>query len=219
MSSTSSKTASPVSFAQFADTWIPESDAVANARERAREFGITSVSPATSRFLTFLASSLQAQAVVEVGTGTGVSGVALLEGMTPGGMLTSIDTEAEYQRHAREALQESGHEASRARLIAGRALDVLPRMSDGAYDVVVVDADRSEYPAILSQAKRLLRIGGVVAFVGVGEDDMVADPSRRDPEATAVKELAGELRGDSDWSASPLIDGDGMLVACLLRRD
>ena len=219
MSSTSPKSASPVSFAQFADSWIPEVDAVANARERAREFGIASVSPTTGRFLTFLAASLQAQAVVEVGTGTGVSGVALVAGMTPGGTLTSIDTEAEYQRHAREALQQSGQEASRTRFIAGRALDVLPRMSDGAYDVVVVDADRSEYPAILNQAKRLLRIGGVVAFIGVGEDDMVADPSRRDAEATSVKELAASLRDDSDWSVSPLVEGDGMLVACLLRRD
>jgi predicted O-methyltransferase YrrM len=139
--------------------------------------------------------------------------------MTPGGTLTTIDTEAEYQRHARETLKQSGHEPSRTRFIAGRALDVLPRMSDGAYDVVVVDADRGEYPAILNQAKRLLRIGGVVAFIGIGEDDMVADPSRRDAEAASVKELATSLRDDTDWSATPLVEGDGMLVACLLRRD
>ncbi len=156
---------------------------------------------------------------MEVGTGTGVSGAALVAGMTPGGMLTSIDTEAEYQRYARETLQALSHETSRARLIAGRALDVLPRMSDGAYDVVVVDSDRSEYPAILAQAKRLLRIGGVVAFIGIGEDDMVADPSRRDAEASAVKETATLVRDDSDWVPSLLTEGDGSLVACLVRRD
>ena len=144
---------------------------------------------------------------------------ALFAGMTPGGVLTSIDTEAEYQRHAREALVSLGHESSRARLIAGRALDVLPRMSDGAYDVVVVDADRGEYPAMLEQAKRLLRIGGVVAFLGIGEDDMVADPARRDVEAMAVKELAQVMRRDADWAATPLAEGNGMLVACLRRRD
>ena len=84
MSSTSPNSPSTVTFAQFADSWIPEPEPVEAARERAREFGISPASPATGRFLTFLAASVQAQTVVEVGTGTGVSGAALLEGMTPG---------------------------------------------------------------------------------------------------------------------------------------
>ena len=203
----------------YADSWLAEPEAIREARVRAQESGVDSVAPSVAALLTFLATSVGAQAVVEVGTGTGVSGAALLAGMTPGGILTSIDTEAEYQRYAREAFSALGHEASRARLIAGRALDVLPRMSDGAYDVVVVDADRSEYPAILTQAKRLLRIGGLVVFIGVGTDGMLADPARRDAEASAVKDTADELRGDDDWVPALLIDGAGLLVACLSRRD
>ena len=52
-----------------------------------------------------------------------------------------------------------------------------------------------------------------------GEDDMVADPSRRDAEASAVKETATLVRDDSDWVPSLLTEGDGSLVACLVRRD
>ena len=203
----------------FSNEWLSEPEALREARTRAEESGVDSVSPALSALLTFLAASVQAQAVVEVGTGTGVSGAALLAGMTPGGILTSIDIEAEYQRYAREAFTALGHEAARARLIAGRALDVLPRMSDGAYDMVVVDADRSEYPAIVEQAKRLLRIGGLVALLGVGEDAMIADPARRDAEANAVKDAAEILRRDDDWVPALLVDGSGLLVACLTRRD
>ncbi|MGA0209018.1 MAG: O-methyltransferase [Candidatus Nanopelagicales bacterium] len=203
----------------FADSWLSEPEAVREARVRAQESGVESVSPAIAALLTFLAASVSAQTVVEVGTGTGVSGAALLAGMTPGGVLTSIDTEAEYQRYAREALTALGHEASRARLIAGRALDVLPRMSDGAYDVVVVDADRSEYPAILDQAKRLLRIGGLVIFLGVGTDGVLTDPGRRDAESNAVRQLAESLRSDEDWVPAMLVDAPGLIVACLSRRD
>ena len=203
----------------YSDEWLSEPEPVREARTRADESGVDAVSPAVSALLAFLAASVQAQAVVEVGTGTGVSGAALLAGMTPGGILTSIDIEAEYQRYAREAFTALGHEAARARLIAGRALDVLPRMSDGAYDMVVVDADRSEYPAIMEQAKRLLRIGGLVAFLGVGEDAMIADPARRDAEANAVKDTADALRRDEDWLPALLVDGTGILVACLMRRD
>lgn len=203
----------------YSNEWLSEPEALREARTRAAESGVDAVSPAVSALLTFLAASVQAQAVVEVGTGTGVSGAALLAGMTPGGILTSIDIEAEYQRYARDAFTALGHEAARARLIAGRALDVLPRMSDGAYDMVVVDADRSEYPAIVEQAKRLLRIGGLVAFLGVGEDAMIADPARRDAEANAVKDTADALRRDEDWVPALLVEGSGLLVACLTRRD
>ena len=203
----------------FSNEWLSEPEALREARTRAEESGVDAVSPAVSALLTFLAASVQAQAVVEVGTGTGVSGAALLAGMTPGGILTSIDIEAEYQRYARDAFTALGHEASRARLIAGRALDVLPRMSDGAYDMVVVDADRSEYPAIVEQAKRLVRIGGLVVFLGVGEDAMIADPARRDAEANAVKDTADALRRDDDWTPALLVDGSGLLIACLTRRD
>lgn len=186
---------------------------------RATDSGLESASPSVAALLTFLAASVQAQAVVEVGTGTGVSGAALLAGMTPGGILTSIDIEAEYQRYAREAFSALGHESSRARLIAGRALDVLPRMSDGAYDMVVVDTDRSEYPAILTQAKRLLRIGGLIALIGVGAEGLLSDPSRRDAEAAAVRDAGDQLRSDEDWVPALITQGSGLVVACLTRRD
>ena len=216
MSSTSPNSRSAVT-TQFADSWIPEPEPVEAARDRAREFGVSPVSPATGRFLTFLAASVQAQTVVEVGTGTGVSGAALLAGMTPGGVLTSIDTEAEYQRHAREALVSLGHEPSAlALLLVGRWMFFLACPTVPTTSLSSTPIEVSTRP--LDQAKRL-RIGGVVAFLGIGEDDMVADPARRGVEAMAVKELAELMRRDADWAATPLAEGNGMLVACLRRRD
>jgi len=204
---------------EYADSYLTQPEVMVEVRNRAEDLGLTALPPSATTLLTFLASSVQAQAVVEIGTGTGVSGCALLAGMTPGGTLTTIDIEAEYQRYAREAFAGLGHEPSRARFIAGRALDVLPRMSDGAYDMVVVDADRGEYPAILAQAHRLLRIGGLVVFVGVGIDGMLADPARRDAEASAVKQTAEALRSEDTWVPALLVEGSGLLVGCLARRD
>lgn len=138
-----------------------------------------------AHLLTLLAATTKAQAVIEVGTGTGVSGAALLAGMEPSGVLTTIDIEAEHQRVARETFTELGYDHVRTRLIAGRALDVLPRMSDAAYDIVFVDGDKGEYPAALSQAKRLLRVGGLVIFDNVLWGGKVADAAHRDPETLA----------------------------------
>lgn len=188
------------------------------AHDRALDLGIPSLSNQSCSLLELLAASIQAQAVIEIGTGVGVSGAAILAGMTPGGVLTSVDLEAEYQRYARDLFESLGYTHQRTRLIAGRALDVLPRFSDGAYDMVVVDSDPSEYPAILNQAKRLLRIGGLVVFNAVFESGM-ADPSIRDYEAIAVRDCGAALSNDDDWLPALLTVGSGMLLGSLRSRN
>ena len=200
------------------DAWEEDSEIVREARDRAAELGCPAVSRPTAAVLRLLAASINAQAVVEVGTGAGVSGAALLSGMTPAGVLTSIDVEAEHQRVARETFAALGYDHTRARLIAGRALDVLPRMSDAAYDVVFVDGDKTEYPAILAQAKRLLRVGGLAIFDNVLWGGRVADAGERDAETTALRDLAAAVRSDDDWMPAMLAVGYGLLVASLRDR-
>ena len=78
-----------------------------------------------------LAAATGAHAVAEIGTGTGTATAWLAMGMAPDGVLTSIDVEAEYQTAAREVLQFMGIKNAQARLITGRALDVLPRLAGG----------------------------------------------------------------------------------------
>ena len=111
-------------------------------------------------------------------------------------MLTSVDVEPEHQRLARKAFTEAGFAPNRYRLISGKALDVLPRLTDGAYDLVFCDADKQEYPAYLTAALRLLRPGGVVAF----DNALWRRPGGRsrptDPETVAIRDLAEQVRQD-----------------------
>jgi predicted O-methyltransferase YrrM len=209
--------------ADYTENYLGEFDAehaseLRDARLRAADLGLECVSAQVASLLELLAASIQAQAIIEVGTGTGISGAALLEGMKAGGVLTSIDLEAEYQRHAKELFTNLGCESNRTRLIAGRALEVLPRFSDGAYDLIFIDAEAEEYPAILNQAKRLLRIGGLVIFHGAFASGM-ADPSIRDYEATAMRDVAVELGSDNDWLPSLLTAGEGLFLASLRSRE
>jgi predicted O-methyltransferase YrrM len=135
------------------------------ARANAEDLGGTDpVAPATGAVLRFVATAIAARSVVEIGTGCGSSGIWLLRGMRPGGVLTSVDTEPEYHRVARKAFGQAGFATNQARLIVGRALDVLPRLSDGAYDMVFCDADQASYPEYLTAGIRLLRAGGVIVF-------------------------------------------------------
>ncbi|HET8604008.1 MAG TPA: O-methyltransferase [Marmoricola sp.] len=197
----------------YAEEFVTEDDVIASARTRAEEVGVVPIGAGGGAALRFLASVLDARAVVEIGTGTGVSGMWLLRGMRPDGVLTSVDIEAEHQRLARETFTEGGVPAQRARLIPGAALEVLPRLTDGHYDLVFCDGDKQEYPDYLTEALRLLRPGGVVAFDNALWHDKVADPAQRDPETVAVRELGAAVRDDESLVPVLLPVGDGLLVA------
>ena len=197
----------------YAESFVPEDDVLLTARDRARELGCVPIGPAGGALLRVLATATGARSVVEVGTGAGVSGLYLLGGMIADGILTTIDVEGENQRAAKEAYGEAGIAPSRYRLINGSAAEVLPRLRDEAYDLVFVDADKAEYPMYFEQALRLLRPGGVVAFDNALWHDRVADPSVRDAETVAIRELLREVQADDDLVPVLLPVGDGLLLA------
>lgn len=197
----------------FADAYVGEDDVLAAARSRAEEVGVTPIGAGTGATLRFLAAALEARAVVEIGTGTGVSGVWLLRGMRPDGVLTTVDVEAEHQRLAKESFKDAGVAPQRVRTIAGSALDVLPRLTDGHYDIVFADGDKREYGAYLSEALRLLRPGGVVAFDNALWHDRVADPAQRDDETVAIRDLVQQVAATDGLVPALLPVGDGLLVA------
>jgi predicted O-methyltransferase YrrM len=202
----------PASWA-YAESFVAEDEVLANARARATEVGVVPIGAGGGAALRFLASVLEARAVVEVGTGTGVSGVWLLRGMRSDGILTTVDIEAEHQRLAKESFAEAGIPAQRARTISGAALDVLPRLTDGHYDLVFCDGDKAEYDAYLTEALRLLRPGGVVVFDNALWHDRVADPSQRDDDTVTIRELGKRIADDDDLVSVLLPVGDGLLAA------
>ncbi|MGC1208617.1 MAG: class I SAM-dependent methyltransferase, partial [Ornithinimicrobium sp.] len=124
----------------YAENFIPSPDPVAAASARAAEIGADVLPPSVGASLRMLAAALNAGHVIEIGTGAGVSGLWLLEGMSDDGILTSIDADPERQRAARAAFASAGVPPQRTRVISGEALQVLPRMTDGAYDMVFVSA-------------------------------------------------------------------------------
>ena len=200
----------------YAEDYLAEDDHLAAARRRANEVGVVPVGPGGGALLAFLASAVQAKSIVEIGTGTGVSGLWLLRGMQADGVLTSVDLEAEHQRLARETFTEAGYAPQRFRLIAGSGLDVMARLTDGGYDVVFLDGDKVEYGEYLDQAIRLVRPGGIIVFDNALWHDRVADPSQRDPETTAIRDVLHRVANDERLRAVLLPLGDGLLAAQLL---
>ena len=198
----------------YVEGYLTEDEPLLAARREPAEIGgAPPIGPGGGAALRFIAAAISARSVVEIGTGCGASGIWLLRGMRSDAVLTSVDAEPEHQRLARKAFTEAGFPSNRYRLISGKALDVLPRLTDGAYDLVFCDADKQEYPDYLVEALRLLRPGGVVAFDNALAGGRVTDPSRDDPGTIAIRELAEQVRQDDRLVPVLLPVGDGLLAA------
>ena len=126
-------------------------------------------------------------------------------------MLTTIDVEVEHQRIARRIFVEAGFPPGRTRIITGRALDVLPRLADGAYDLVFVDAEATGFTACVDAALRLLRPGGVLALNGALAGGRIGDPAARD---ARDGDRPGDDQGDPGVGALDPRAAAGRRTAC-----
>lgn len=190
-----------------------EDDVLLRARERSYELGVAPVSTGIAAALTVLAAGSKAMTVVEVGAGAGVSGVCLLRGMSASSVLTTIDSDVDHLRAAREAYAEAGIPGNRTRTISGRAADVLPRLTDAAYDLVFLDADKAGLPVYADQAVRLLKRGGMLLINDALDAGKVADPAVRESSTNTLRQVGKSLRTHEQLVTALMPAGDGLLMA------
>lgn len=195
---------------RFAEEATIEPESIQRARAQALELGADPVSAAIGAQIAVLAAATDAMNIVEVGTGAGVSGLWLLHG-SPRATLTTIDNEPEHLAAARKAFHDARIAPARARFITGRAADVLPRMNEAAYDIVVVDADAENVIEYVEHGLRLARIGGTVLVPRVLAGGAVADPVRRDAVVSAYRSLIQETQSSPAVLGALSIAGEGLL--------
>ncbi|WP_156762044.1 O-methyltransferase [Microbacterium karelineae] len=202
--------------ARFVHDAIVEPDHIARARQNALELGAAPVSATVGSQCALVAAASGARTMIEIGTGAGVSGLWLLHG-APQAVLTTIDTEPEHLAAARAAFAASGASSSRVRYITGRAADVLPRMNEAAYDIVLIDADAENVIDYVAHGLRLARPGGTVLVPRVLAGGRVADPVARDERTSDLRGLITETLGSgSVVSAISTLD-EGLLQITTAR--
>lgn len=193
---------------KYLNEYDVETTTQVKARSHSLEHGIDSVSASVGAQMAVIAAATNATNMIEIGTGMGVSGLWLLRG-APEATLTSIDPEFEYHEQAREFFLEAGYLASRVRLITGKAADVLPRMNEHSYDIVVVDGDPAHIKDNFEHALRLVRVGGTILIPHVLQGGSVADPAQRNAVTVARRHVLNEaLEAENLVGAlSPASDG------------
>lgn len=201
----------------YAETFIAEDAIKGAARARGIEIGTRDVTPGAGAFISFLAKVLKAQSVVEIGTGSGVGALWVLDGMLPSGTITSIDDEMEHSSIARQSLNEAEIVQQRFRLITNPVMEVVAKLTDRAYDMVIFRHEPEDLPYAASEAARILRSGGVFVIDNFFGGSKVSDPAQRDPKTVALREAGKALKLDTHtWSTTLIPIGDGLLLATKL---
>ena len=199
---------------QFAEGFISEDFFKSQARARGVELGTTDTTPGSGAFLRYLAFTLKAQSVVEVGTGSGVGSLWLLDGMLESGTLTSIDDEMEHTQIAKLAFADADITQSRYRLITNTVVDVISKLTDRAYDLVVLRHNPEYLSYVISESHRILRSGGTLVIDNYYGGGKVNDATQRDPKTVALRDAGKIIKNDSEhWVSSLIPIGDGLLIA------
>jgi predicted O-methyltransferase YrrM len=180
-----------------------EDPATAQARQRATG---EPPSPETGALLAWLAATVGARTVVEVGSAAGVTGCWLLRGLAERGTLTSIEPDPHTHGLARDAVART-EAGTRVRAILGDPAEVLPRLSDASYDLVVLQLENAASPGDVEHARRLLRVGGVLVARRV---------ARRGDHAEARARFLQQLVDDEGFTTT-LLPLDGGLVLATRR--
>ncbi len=200
--------------AAYADRFAVETPEMVAARARAGHLqGAPPIEPAVGATLAVLAAAIVARSVVSIGSGGGLAGLWLLRGMRTDGVLTALDGDPQQLRAARASFAEAGLAPSRARLIFGTPAEVLPRLSPGAYDMVVCDGPPEEYAEHVPALLDLVRLGGTLTCHGLLGGGRIADRTARDPQTVAWREVARAVREDEALLSAVLPIGAGLLVA------
>jgi predicted O-methyltransferase YrrM len=195
---------------RFVEERVVEDVDIERARRTSLEHGVDPITATAGEYIASIAIAMDAMSIIEIGTGLGV-GTLWLAQACPEAHITTIDSEIDHHVTVRELLQEAEIPSSRVRLISEKALDVLPKMNEGSYDLVVIDADFHNVQAYVDQAITLVRPRGSVIVAGVLGDDLVADPAQRDDKTSAYRWLLKALDDREDIVHTVNLIGDGLV--------
>ena len=180
----------------------PEEGALADARERVPA-ALAPPDPEIGALLAWAATTCRARTAVEIGAAGGISGLWLLPHMSERGVLTSIEPDPHAHGLAAEAFA-AADVATRVRAIQSDPLDVLPRLSDAGYDLVLLQGSPDGYAQVLPDVRRVLRPGGMLLARGV---------LRPGPHADALARFLDDLANDEVLTVTVLPLDGGLVLA------
>jgi caffeoyl-CoA O-methyltransferase len=200
------------------DVSVREPDILRRLREETTplEQAAMQIGPEQGQFMALLVELLGATRVLEIGTFTGYSALAMALALPESGRVVACDVSEEWTRVARRFWAEAGvsHKIDLRLAPALETLDAL--LADGRagdFDFAFIDADKENYATYFERSLELVRVGGLVAIDNVLWSGKVADPEVTDADTQAIRSLNAKLKDDERVSLSLVPIGDGLTLA------
>lgn len=161
--------------------------------------------------LEMISRMIKPERILEVGTFTGYSAIAMAKGLAKNGKLITIDVNEELESFVRRYLEKSGM-AEKVELIIGNAIEIIPGL-DEIFDLVFIDADKEQYADYYELALPKLRSGGFIIADNVFWDGAVlTEDSKSDKETMGVKRFNEKVKNDSRVEQVILSIRDGLML-------
>lgn len=199
------------------DTWLREPKVMQDLRNETAnlEMSAMQISPDQAQFMAFLVNLIDARRIIEIGTFTGYSALAMAIATHEDANIVCCDISEEWTNIAKKYWKKGGVE-NKINVRLAPALDTLKQLllnSKGEYDFAFIDADKKNYAHYFECCFNLLRSGGVIAIDNVFWGGSVADKSQQDEDTTAIRTLNKKLQNDDRIELSIVPIGDGLTLA------
>lgn len=161
-------------------------------------------------FLKMISKMLRPSKILEIGTYTGYSALCLAEGLAEGGSLDTLEKNPELEEIIRRYIKASSLE-KQIQLIIGDAIEIIPTLSND-YDLVFIDADKSNYINYYDMVFDKVRSGGVILADNVLWDGKVLHPNTNDVETKAIMAFNKHIASDNRTEKLMLPFRDGLTL-------
>jgi O-methyltransferase len=198
----------------------PEHEQLRALRERTRRMsnGRMQITPEQGHLLGLLVRLMAARRILEIGTFTGYSTLAMALALPADACVVACDLNEEWTSIGREYWQRAGV-ADKIDVRIGVAIETLILLDrEGGtdqFDLAFIDADKTDYDAYYEGALRLVRPGGLIILDNMLRRGRVADPEENDADTLALRKLNSKIAGDGRVDRVLLPIASGMT---LMRR-
>jgi caffeoyl-CoA O-methyltransferase len=174
------------------------------------------ISPDQGQFMALLVKLMGARRIIEVGVFTGYSSLWMALALPDDGRLVACDVNREWTGIARRYWDEAGI-GHKVDLRLAPALDTMDALiaagESDSYDLVFIDALKTEYADYYERALKLLRRGGLAVVDNTLWEGRLVDPAADDRLTVAIRDFNRKLAADERIDLSVLALGDGVTLA------
>lgn len=163
------------------------------------------------QFLQFVSHMLRPHRILEIGTYTGYSAICLAQGLTPDGILHTIDINEEMEDRCLRYFKEAGL-ADKIKMHIGKAAEIIPQLNE-TLDLVFIDADKAGYVDYYDQVWEQLRPGGFMLADNVlYHGEVLAPAAEQTTNAKAMVRFCEKVLADDRAEKLLLTIRDGVLI-------